>query len=91
MIDPTGTPETDHLSEAIAVGPALDLLLTVPDHSVLCSHGDLIPDAMEALVRRGAVIDGPADWRKGSTWVLTREDDAIVRAHTVPPGDAAGR
>jgi 8-oxo-dGTP diphosphatase len=78
----------DDLAEATACEPALELLATLPDHSVLCSHGDLIPDVMEALARRGTVIDGPADWRKGSTWVLTREDRTVVRAHAVPPPDA---
>jgi 8-oxo-dGTP diphosphatase len=79
---------TEDLSEATSFEPALELLATLPDHSVLCSHGDLIPDVMEALARRGTVIDGPADWRKGSTWVLTREDGTIVRARAVPPPDA---
>ena len=79
---------TEHLSEAIHFKPALDLLSILPDHSVLCSHGDLIPDIMEALTRAGTVIDGPADWRKGSTWVLQCEDGAVIRAHAVPPSDA---
>ena len=79
---------TEHLTEAIHFGPALDLLTVLPDHSVLCSHGDLIPDIMEALARQGTVIDGPADWRKGSTWVLQCEDGQVIRAHAVPPPDA---
>ena len=54
---------------------------------MLCTHGDLVPDLIEAIVRRGAVIDGATDWRKGSTWVLAREDGRIVRAHAVPPPD----
>jgi hypothetical protein len=33
------------------------------------------------------VIDGAMDWRKGTTWVLTREDGVVVRAHAVPPPD----
>jgi phosphohistidine phosphatase SixA len=79
---------TEHLTEAVPFEPALQRLYSLPDHSVLCTHGDLIPDLIEALVRRGAVIDGATDWRKGSTWVLTREDGEVVRAHAVPPPDA---
>ena len=79
---------TEHLAEAIHFGPALDLLTTLPDQSVLCSHGDLIPDIMEALARRGTVIDGAADWRKGSTWVLQCEDGEVIRG---PRRAAAGR
>ena len=39
---------------------------------------------MEALTRRGTIVEGAADWRKGSTWVLEREDGVVVRAHAVP-------
>ncbi len=56
---------TEHLTEAIHFGPALDLLTVLPDHSVLCSHGDLIPDIMEALARRGTVIDGAGRLAQG--------------------------
>ena len=42
-------------------------------------------DLMEALTRRGTIVEGAADWRKGSTWVLEREDGVVVRAHAVPP------
>jgi 8-oxo-dGTP diphosphatase len=78
---------TEHLSEAVPFEPALERLHALPDHSVLCTHGDLIPDLIEALVRRGTVIDGPTDWRKGTTWVLEREDGVVVRTHAVPPPD----
>ena len=73
------------LNEAMPFEPALELMRALPDHSVLCSHGDLIQDLMEALTRRGTIIEGAADWRKGSTWVLEREDGVVVRAHAVPP------
>jgi 8-oxo-dGTP diphosphatase len=78
---------TEHLTEAVPFEPALQQLHSLPDHSVLCTHGDLVPDLIEAIVRRGAVIDGATDWRKGSTWVLSREDGQIARAHAVPPPD----
>lgn len=75
--------------EALAEGqpfePVLDLLATLPDHAVLCSHGDLIPDTMHALARRGMVLDSEPDWRKGVTWVLERNGDSIVRARVIPP------
>ena len=77
----------EFLSEAVPFEPALERLPSLPDHAVLCTHGDLLPDLIEALVRRGTVIDGAMDWRKGTTWVLTREDGVVVRAHAVPPPD----
>jgi 8-oxo-dGTP diphosphatase len=81
---------TEALAEATPFEPVLELLVTLPDASVLVSHGDLIPDVIEALLRRGTVLDGQPDWRKGSTWVLEREERdgaaVVARAHAVPPG-----
>ena len=77
---------TEALSEGNPFEPVLDLLATLPEPSVLCSHGDLIPDTIEALLRRGMLLDSQPDWRKGSTWVLTREGGVITRAYAVPPG-----
>jgi len=49
-----------------------------------------MPSGKPDVVRpQGTVIDGPADWRKGSTWVLQCEDGQVIRAHAVPPPDAA--
>ena len=48
----------------------LALLAEVGDGAVLCSHGDVIPDLIEALVRRGTELRTPPDWRKASIWVL---------------------
>jgi phosphohistidine phosphatase SixA len=78
---------TELLSEGSAFEPVLELLEVLPEPSVLCSHGDLIPDTVEALLRRGAVLDGQPDWRKGSTWVLSRDDRQITRARAVPPAE----
>jgi 8-oxo-dGTP diphosphatase len=76
---------TDALTEGAPFEPVLDLLATLPDHSVLCSHGDLIPDVIEALLRRGTVLDGQPDWRKGATWVVTRDDGEVTRVRAEPP------
>ncbi len=65
--------------------PALELLATLPDHGVLCSHGDLIPDVIEALARRGTVVDGAPDWRKGAPGSDPRERRRFVRGTAVPP------
>lgn len=65
--------------------PVLELLATLADHSVLCSHGDVIPATIDALLRRGMVLAGPPDWRKGTTWVLDRDGDRVVRGRALPP------
>jgi len=76
----------ERLAEATGFEGALALLSEVPDGSVLCSHGDVIPDTMAALERRGCTIVGDPDWRKASVWVLRRDDDGqVVEAMSWPP------
>ncbi len=77
------------LAEGMGFEGALALLSEVPDHAVLCSHGDVIPEVIEALHRRGVNV-GPVDWRKATRWVLERDGDglpgqAFARAIVVPP------
>lgn len=62
-----------------------DELREVP--AALCSHGDVIPDVLEALVRRGTRLKGEPRWQKGSTWVLTRDGDGFSKGRYHPPTD----
>ncbi len=64
--------------------PVLELLGEVEDGSVLCSHGDIIPATIEALHRRGMVIETPADWGKSSIWVLRRKGSTITKGKVWP-------
>jgi len=80
----------EELAEGAPIEPLLHLLEKLPDDTVLCSHGDVIPELVRALARRGVVIDGQPDWRKGATWILERDDHAFTRAHAVAPADAPG-
>ena len=74
------------LGEAQPFEPMLELLQRTPDGSVLCSHGDMIPDMIAGLQRRGCVILDEPQWKKGSVWVLKRaEDGAFVSAQAWPP------
>jgi len=74
------------LCEDEPVGPVLDLLRESPDGAVLCSHGDIIPAAIQALAKRGANLRTPADWRKASVWVLKRNKHGeVVHATVWPP------
>lgn len=59
--------------------PVLELIDEVPDGSVLCSHGDIIPAVIQALHRRGMELQTPPDWRKASIWVLRRKDSRITK------------
>ena len=66
--------------------PVLDLLSEVPNHAVLCSHGDIIPATIAALERRGMEIVSEADWRKASVWVIKRSKKGrFSKAKVWPP------
>jgi len=76
----------DSLSEAKPFEPMLALLQSTPDGSVLCSHGDMIPDMIAGLERRGCVITTAAHWKKGSVWLLERDAaGSFVTAQSWPP------
>lgn len=75
----------ERLAENNDFEPMLELLESCADGAVLCSHGDMIPMVTDALERRGMVVTGMRDSRKGSIWVLEREGDVFVRGHAWPP------
>lgn len=78
----------DKLAEGTGFDGAVELLATLPDGSVLCSHGDVIPETIAALERRGCVIVGEPEWRKASVWQLRRSDDGTIsEASASPPPD----
>jgi phosphohistidine phosphatase SixA len=77
----------DRLAEGHEFTPVLDLIAELPDDSVLCSHGDLIPEVMDALVRRGLEVVGVHDGRKGSRWEIERHDGRPSTARALPPPD----
>lgn len=62
----------------------LELLGEVENGAVLCSHGDIIPATIQALQRRGMVVETPADWSKSSTWVLRRKGTKITKGKVWP-------
>jgi len=70
--------------------PALALLEDIADGAVLCSHGDVIPEVVDALIRRGMELSGPAALRKASLFVLHRENGRFVRAEYVDPPTVSG-
>jgi len=75
----------ERLEEDRAFEPVLDLLGEVDSGAVLCSHGDIIPAVLQALVRRGMEVESDADWRKATVWVLKRKGDRITKGKVWPP------
>jgi 8-oxo-dGTP diphosphatase len=77
----------DRLTEGQGFEGVVEMIHTLPSGSVMCSHGDIIPEVVAALERRHAEVSAPPDWRKGSVWVLDRVGDRVRSAHVWPPPD----
>ena len=74
---------TDALAEGATLADTVELVekLSADDTTaVLCSHGDVIPDLLAALARRGAHLDPKGACLKGSIWVLHVEGGSVNRA-----------
>lgn len=72
--------------EALAEGASLadgigliDDLVSTGTTAALCSHGDVIPELLAGLARRGAVLHGDK-CPKGSIWVLESSGGSIGHA-----------
>lgn len=83
---------TESLAEGIDPAPALGLArsgATLPSSAgalVLCSHGDLIPEILDALGRADELDLGPRPrCQKGSTWVLEGKRGKFTTATYIPP------
>jgi broad specificity phosphatase PhoE len=76
----------ERLAEGQGVAGALSLAEELRDvTAVLCSHGDVIPDLLDELLRRGTKLKDEPRWQKASTWVLNRDGDWFSKARYVPP------
>jgi 8-oxo-dGTP diphosphatase len=76
----------DRLAEGMGFSGALALageLATTT--AAICSHGDVIPDLLDALLRRGIRLKDELRWQKGSAWVLVRSGEGFSKGHYLPP------
>jgi 8-oxo-dGTP diphosphatase len=84
----------ERLIEGSSFEESLALVREAPDRAVLCSHGDVIPELISALARRGMELTTEPDWRKAAMWVLegpderSSDDDPVFTTARVepPPG-----
>jgi 8-oxo-dGTP diphosphatase len=81
----------DRLDEGSGGKEALELVLEmrVPV-AAICSHGDVIPDLLDALRVQDTKHHGPMQWAKASTWELKLDGDRAVKARYRPPPDRHG-
>ena len=53
---------------------------------VMCSHGDLIPEVLNRLLREGMSVIGGRGCEKGSVWTLeVRGRDIVSGTYTATP------
>ncbi len=67
------------------VADIIEIAEEVEDSTVLSSHGDMIPELIKTLERRGMKIESKPDWRKGSVWVVERTNRGFKSATAWPP------
>lgn len=53
--------------------------------SVLCTHGDLVPELLDRLRHDGLRLDADPAFAKGSTWHLGWDGDGFTTATYLPP------
>jgi 8-oxo-dGTP diphosphatase len=77
----------DRLAEGTGAHGALSLAEEVGEGTaVLCSHGDVIPDLLDALIRDGLKLKkDELRWQKASTWVLHRDGARFTKGRYLPP------
>ncbi len=78
-------PVEDHpaLAEGATLAQGIELiesLIASDTTAALCSHGDIIPELLAGLARRGATLDPNGACPKGSVWTLEVEGSAVTRA-----------
>ncbi|CAB4725992.1 MAG: hypothetical protein F2754_02275 [Actinobacteria bacterium] len=56
----------------------IDLLASSGVDAVLCSHGDVIPEVLDQLARRGVNLDEPGRCAKGSIWQLDVRSGSVA-------------
>lgn len=78
VVDPT-------LVEGCDVRVLHERIATLSVPTVWSSHGDVIPELLAMLGRRGLDLGPAPSCRKGSTWVLDVIDGTVRSARSLPP------
>ncbi|MEM9465902.1 MAG: phosphoglycerate mutase family protein [Actinomycetota bacterium] len=77
------------LTEGARAAVLLELVraeIQLDDDLVMCSHGDLIPEVLNTLLREGMVVIGGRGCEKGSIWSLAaRGRDIVSASYTARP------
>lgn len=85
----TEVERSDPLREGASLAESIGLveeLAAAGTTAVLCSHGDVIPEVLTALARRGARLDRDGALPKGSIWVLDVAGGVVTDARYAGSG-----
>ena len=79
----------EELGEGAPVGDALELMLLLSHDgpAAVCTHADVMMDAIEELIAAGVRLDGPLEFKKAATWILEVEDRMFSSGRYLPPPD----
>jgi hypothetical protein len=80
--------ETAHeLAEGAPVEDALALMLSLAaaGPAAVCTHGDVMMLAVDELLSAGVPLEGPLEFKKGSTWILDVHDGSFAQGRYLPP------
>jgi len=78
------------LCEGTSVDEGIALLgRLVNDHAALCSHGDVLPEVVQALRSAGLQFDGHMASAKGGTFVIETVDGRFTTCSYVPPPEVS--
>ena len=78
--------ETTALAEGAGLTGALRFIGDAKlGDSVLCTHGDVVQELVDELIRRRIVKASQGGLDKGSTWVVEVEKGSPVSARYIPP------
>ncbi len=78
--------QSERLAEGAGAGFVFESLSARDRPWVLCTHGDVVGEVLESLVRQRLIGPDEALMPKGSTWVLEAEDGRLAQAtYAAPP------
>jgi hypothetical protein len=82
---------SDELAEGVEVTGALGLLRSLPDGSVVCTHGDTLTKLAAELDDARDRSDTPIRFDKGVVWVLSRENRSLSLVDEIGPSSGTAR
>jgi len=74
-------------SDAVKAYELLRQVAKEKGDSVLCTHGDLVPELLRIAGREGMAVDDEPRWPKGSTWAIDVDGKRFTRARYLAPPD----